>query len=132
MQPADTSNVCTPQTPENCLDLDATPQAITPHAAHDLMASGQPYVLLDARTPEAYEARHIPGAHSLPHDEVSAAAASGLIPSKDALVLVYCESGYLASLEEKALRALGYTNVHDFGGIEDWPYETVGGSSLSS
>lgn len=115
--------LCTPQTPENCLDLDATPQAISPHEARDLMRSGQPFVLLDARTPDEYRAEHIPGAVSLPHTDVEAAAAAKLIPTKDTLVLVYCEGGFRAAQEEKALSALGYTNVHDFGGLENWPYE---------
>ena len=117
---------CTPQHPEDCLDLDATAHAITPHKAHALMASGQPYVLLDARSPEEYRAQHIPGAQSPPHTQVNAARAAQLTPRHDSLVLIYCEGGYRAALEEKALRSLGYTNAHDFGALEEWPYELEG------
>ncbi len=119
-------DACTVDHPENCLDLDATPSALTPHQAHDRMAADPSVVILDARPAAAFGEGHIVGAQSLPFDAVSAESAAALIPAKDTPVLVYCLTGYHAAIEQRALARLGYTDVHDFGGLEDWPYETVG------
>ncbi len=45
----------------------------------------------------------------------------------DAVILVYCRSGVRSEAASKALIELGYSNVYDFGGIIDWPYDTVSG-----
>ena len=37
--------------------------------------------------------------------------------------LVYCRSGNRSKGASRALAELGYTNVKEFGGIRDWPYE---------
>ena len=46
------------------------------------------------------------------------------LPDKDAEILVYCRSGRRSKEAAKKLAALGYTNVYDFGGINDWPFDT--------
>ena len=44
---------------------------------------------------------------------------------KDAEILLYCRSGRRSADAAKKLRDMGFTNVFDFGGIIDWPYETT-------
>ena len=44
---------------------------------------------------------------------------------KDQLILVYCRSGRRSKIASQALADLGYTNVKEFGGIIDWPYDVV-------
>ena len=44
---------------------------------------------------------------------------------KDAEILVYCRSGRRSAEAAENLRDMGFTNVSDFGGIIDWPYETT-------
>ena len=122
----DPADACSVDHPENCLDPDATPSAITPHEAHDRMKANPAAVVLDARPAAMYAEGHIAGARSLPFDSLSAQTAAVLIPTKETPVLVYCLTGYHAAIEQRELSELGYTDVHDFGGIEDWPYETVG------
>jgi len=39
----------------------------------------------------------------------------------------YCRSGKRSEAAAKALTGMGYINIYDFGGIIDWPYETVSG-----
>ena len=41
------------------------------------------------------------------------------------LILVYCRSGRRSKIASEELVKLGYTNVKEFGGIIDWPYEVV-------
>ena len=46
-----------------------------------------------------------------------------MLPDKDKLILVYCRSGRRSKIAAESLAKLGYTNVKEFGGIIDWPYE---------
>ena len=39
------------------------------------------------------------------------------------MILVYCRSGRRSKIASEELVKLGYTNVKEFGGILDWPYE---------
>lgn len=80
------------------------------------------YVILDVRTQDEYDQGHIPGAVLLPHDAVSKDAERILL-RKDQLVLVYCRSGNRSKQASQALVDLGYTNIVEFGGINDWPYD---------
>ncbi len=97
---------------------------ITPKEAEDMMKSGNNYILLDVRTEEEYKEKRIDGAILIPDTEIVAKATSEL-PDKDALILVYCRSGRRSEKSSRELIDLGYTNVYDFGGLNDWPYETV-------
>ncbi len=54
--------------------------------------------------------------------------AAQAIPTRDATVLVYCRSGNRSQTASAALAQLGYTQVYEFGGIQDWPYEVGAGS----
>ena len=47
------------------------------------------------------------------------------LPDKDQLILVYCRSGRRSKIASEELVKLGYTNVKEFGGIIDWPYDIV-------
>lgn len=40
-------------------------------------------------------------------------------------ILVYCRSGRRSAEAAEKLTGMGYANVSDFGGIQDWPYETT-------
>ena len=81
-------------------------------------------VILDVREQDEFDAGHIPEARLLPVGSVSEETAAAAIPKKDTLVLVYCRSGRRSKLAAEALTQLGYSNVKEFGGIIDWPYET--------
>ncbi|MDP3448131.1 MAG: rhodanese-like domain-containing protein, partial [Eubacteriales bacterium] len=48
-----------------------------------------------------------------------------LLPDLDAEILIYCRSGNRSAQAANKLIAMGYTDVVDFGGIIDWPYEVV-------
>ena len=84
------------------------------------------YIILDVRTPEEFAERHIPGAINIPNETISTEEIPEL-PDKDQLILVYCRSGNRSKQASEKLVALGYTNIVEFGGINDWPGETVTG-----
>ena len=96
---------------------------ITAEEAKKIMDSEEGYIILDTRTQAEYDEGHITGAIVIPHDEITDRAEEEL-PDKDQLLLVYCRSGRRSKLAAEALVELGYTNIKEFGGIIDWPYET--------
>jgi rhodanese-related sulfurtransferase len=95
---------------------------ITAQQAKEIMDTQEGYIILDTRTQEEYEEGHIPGAIVIPHDEILEKAES-VLKDKDQLILVYCRSGRRSKLASEDLVTLGYTNIKEFGGIIDWPYE---------
>ena len=95
---------------------------ITAQEAKKIMDTQTGYVILDTRTQEEYDEGHIPGAIVISHDEILQKAES-VLTDKNQLILVYCRSGRRSKLAAEDLVKLGYTNVKEFGGIIDWPYE---------
>lgn len=102
----------------------ATYEQITPEQAKTIMDTEKDYIIIDARTGSEYAEGHIEGAMLIPEYEIAARAEKEL-PKKDALILVYCRSGRRSKIASDELVKLGYTNVKEFGGIIDWPYEIV-------
>lgn len=96
---------------------------ITPDEAKERMGK-EGVIVLDVRTPAEYAEGHIEGAVLLPVDQIQEQAVTAL-PDKSAEILVYCRSGNRSKIASKALIEMGYTKVFDFGGIIDWPYETI-------
>ena len=99
-----------------------TYRQISAQEAKNIMDSGKDHVIIDARTEEEFATGHIKNAILIPEYEVAERAEEEL-PDKDALILVYCRSGRRSKIASEELVKLGYTNVYEFGGIIDWPYE---------
>ena len=99
-------------------------EQITPAEAKALMDSEDGYIILDVRTPEEFAAGHIAGAILIPDYEIGEKAES-ILTDKEQLILVYCRSGRRSKNAANELATLGYTNIKEFGGINDWKYGTV-------
>ena len=97
-------------------------QQITQEAAKEMMDT-QEVVILDVREQHEYDSGHILDAVLLPVDTIVEDTAATVIDELDTVVLVYCRSGNRSKTASQALVDLGYTNVYEFGGINDWPYE---------
>ena len=97
-------------------------QQITQEAAKEKMDT-QKVVILDVREQHEYDSGHIPGSVLLPVGTITEDTAAAVIDDLDTVVLVYCRSGNRSKTASQALADLGYTNVYEFGGINDWPYE---------
>ena len=104
-------------------DREAVYMNITAEEAKQIMDTEEGYIILDVRTQEEYDEGHIPGAIVISHEEIEEKAGQ-VLTDQDQLILVYCRSGRRSKLAAEALAALGYTNIREFGGIIDWPYET--------
>ena len=106
----------------NKTDREATYMNITAEEAKGIMDREEGYIILDVREQEEYNQGHIPGAILIPYTEIKAKAET-VLTDKDQLILVYCRSGRRSKIAAEALVELGYTNIKEFGGIIDWPYE---------
>ena len=102
-------------------DVTVPYQTITPEQAKQFIDAGGS-VILDVRQPDEYATGHIRSAVLLPVGEIEAQSAT-VLPDKDMKILVYCRSGNRSAVAAAALQTLGYTDVNDFGGIIDWPYD---------
>lgn len=89
-----------------------------------MMEEESEYLILDVRTPEEFEEKHIPGAINVPNETIDTEEIPEL-PDKEQLIFVYCRSGNRSKQASAKLAELGYTNIVEFGGIKDWPGETV-------
>ena len=95
---------------------------ITAEEAKQIMDTEEGYIILDVREQDEYDAGHIPGAILVPYTQI-AEKAEEVLADKDQLILVYCRSGRRSRIAAESLAELGYTNIKEFGGIIDWPYE---------
>ena len=103
-------------------------QQISMKEAVSIMETEDNYIILDVRTKEEYQEKHIPGAVNLPNETIGTEDIPEL-PAKEQLILVYCRSGNRSKQAAKKLSALGYTNIIEIGGINDWTGDTVSGDS---
>ena len=101
-----------------------TYEQITPAEAKEIMDTEQNYIILDVRTEEEFAEGHIADAILIPDYEITEKAES-VLKDKDQQILVYCRSGRRSKNAASQLVELGYSNVKEFGGIIDWPYEIV-------
>mgnify|MGYP003431956767 FL=1 len=97
---------------------------ISMEEAIKIMEEETDYIILDVRTPEEFAEKHIPNAINIPNETIGSEEIAEL-PDKNQLILVYCRSGNRSKQASNKLAALGYTNIYEFGGINDWTGETV-------
>ena len=82
-------------------------------ALAQMIESGQPYTLIDARVEKQYEAGHIPTAHSVPQDRLRQAAET-LDP--DVPVVTYCNKGVTGNAAQNILLGKGIRTVFNLSG----------------
>lgn len=91
-----------------------------------MMENEKDYIILDVRTEQEFEEQHIPNAINVPNETIGTKEISEL-PDKEQLLMVYCRSGNRSKQASEKLVEIGYSNIVEFGGMKDWPGETVSG-----
>ena len=97
---------------------------ISAEEVKNIIEGEESYILLDVRSEEEYKAKRIDGAILIPDYEIAARAATEL-PDKDAMIILYCQSGLRSAAVAELLADMGYTQVYNLGGIIYWPHDTV-------
>lgn len=99
--------------PDLPLNIDVT-------TAKQLRDSGEPFLLLDVRTPDEYAAARIEGATLIPMGELQARL-SELEPHKQDHIVVHCHHGGRSMRVTQFLRQQGFAQVQNLdGGIDAW------------
>ena len=92
---------------------------LTHDEAKEMMADNPDAIVIDVRTPEEFEKKHIVGALLVPLDALKAGKFE-LLPDKNQEILVYCRTGRRSKEAAQILADKDYKNVYEFGGIVDW------------
>lgn len=84
------------------------------------LESGESVIVIDARSPEAYQKEHIPGAINIPHRKMSEETTKGL--DRAALVVTYCDGIGCNASTKGALNMvrLGFRVKELIGGLDWW------------
>ena len=96
-------------------DPDDGGRPIEPAELASRIEAGDAPLVLDVRTPEEFEAGHIPGAVNVPIAELEARLAE-LERYRSEEVVVHCQSGRRAAAAEEILLEAGFTDVRDLSG----------------
>ena len=96
---------------------------ISPIEAKEMMNT-ETCVVLDVRRLDEFITGHIKGAICLDNDDISTENPD-VLPYYNTNILIYCRTGRRSKESAQKLINMGYTNVYEFGGIFDWPYEIV-------
>ena len=111
-------------TSEMFSDESVSYRQISMDEAVSMMEEESDYIILDVRTSEEFQEKHIPNAINVPNEVIGTDEIAQL-PDKEQLILVYCRSGNRSKQASEKLAALGYTNIVEFGGINDWTGDVV-------
>ena len=99
-------------------------QRITDDEAQVLMEREQDYLILDVRSPEEFAEGHIPHAINIPMDRIGEEPPQEL-PDRNQMIFVYCVKGIRSMNVANRLAHMGYKNIIEMGGIQDWHGEIV-------
>src|ERR1700733_7251571 len=98
---------------------------ITPAQAREMIAKGNTLVVDVRDAPEVQKSGKVAGAVHIPRGmlEFRADPESPYYDqnlAKDKAVIVYCAAGGRAALSGQALKEMGYGEVYNLGGFNDW------------
>ena len=97
---------------------------ISQDEARLMMQDDDGHIIVDVRRADEYAQGHIPGAILIPNESITDTPPEEL-PDKDQTILVYCRTGRRSKEASRKLADMGYVNVYEFGGINDWTGEIV-------
>lgn len=89
-----------------------------------MMTYDDGHVIVDVRRADEYANGHIPGAILIPNESIIDTPPEEL-PDKKQIILVYCRTGRRSKEASQKLADMGYMNVYEFGGIEEWTGDIV-------
>ncbi len=97
---------------------------ITPVEAKKIIDENADIEIVDVRDEDELVEGYIENSILIPLDTFEENAEIKL-KDKNKKILVYCRSGRRSAMACEILDKLGYSDVYDFGGIINWPFEKV-------
>lgn len=89
-----------------------------------IMSRDDGHIIVDVRRQDEYDQGHIPNAVLIPNESITDKQPEKL-PDLNQIILIYCRSGRCSKEAAQKLADIGYKNIYEFGGINDWTGETV-------
>lgn len=99
-------------------------QRVSSDEAAKMMAEESGYLIVDVRTAKEFADGHIPHAINIPNESINTTPPKEL-PDKAQKIFVYCRSGSRSVQASEKLAGLGYTNIVEMGGINNWHGDVV-------
>lgn len=97
-------------------------QSIDGDTVYQMLQDQEDFVLVDVREQDEYDEGHIPNSILIPLGTIEKDFEIK-VPSKDKKIVIYCRSGRRSKEAYTKVVNLGYKNVYDLGGIQDWKYD---------
>ncbi len=111
-------------------DLVASTERLSAPFAAERLASPQPPLAIDVRTPREHAQNHIDGSLSVPLSRLKDNLTT--LP-KDRPLLVYCAGGYRSSIAASLLRGSGFDSVAEIaGGFAAWEAASLPASTTEA
>lgn len=98
---------------------------ISQSEAKQMIAENPDAIILDVRTLDEFEKKHIPNAICIPIEDLRKGDFAK-IPDKNSTIMIYCWTGRRAEDSAQLLADKGYKNIYEFGGLADWTSELEG------
>ncbi|HSU66061.1 MAG TPA: MBL fold metallo-hydrolase, partial [Tepidisphaeraceae bacterium] len=99
-------------------DLTRTTERLAASFAAEILATSEPPLVIDVRTPHERALKHIAGSLGMPLNHLGESMRD--LP-QDRSLLVYCAGGYRSSIAASLLQSRGFSNVSELaGGIAAW------------
>lgn len=101
-------------------------ESVNADQALELLANDPSIVLLDVREYSEHIEKRIEGSQLLSLSVIEVLL-ENQYPNKETTFIVYCRSGRRSAEAIEIMLEMGYQNIYDLGGLNDWPYETISG-----
>lgn len=92
--------------------------------AYEQLQQDKSIKLIDVRTVGEFKEGHVKGAVNIPLNTLPQKYEKAL-PNKEQTIFVICLSGARAADATDFLKKVGYTNVHNIGGVGSWKFGLV-------
>jgi rhodanese-related sulfurtransferase len=93
---------------------------VTPQQVKADMDAGKPLILLDVRDSAEFDAGHLPKAMNISRGLLEFKI-GGMIPDKNANIVLYCRTDARSALATAVLQEMGYSNVKNMqGAFKAW------------
>jgi rhodanese-related sulfurtransferase len=102
----------------------ASYKQITQEEAKEMMTKKDGHIIVDVRRQDEYDDGHIPGAVLIPNESITDRQPKEL-PDLNQIILIYCRSGRRSKEASQKLADIGYKNIYEFGGINNWTGEII-------
>lgn len=122
---------CSPKTESSPESVKTEYRTISAEGVKTLLDNKRAITLIDVRRTDEYEAGHIPSAIHIANEDIGDTRPEQL-SDLDATIIIYCRSGRRSEEAANKLINLGYTDVRDLGGIDNWTYSIVTGSEAGT